>query len=140
MVDHQTLYHIAQETLAAPQDFLSKVIVWAALKGQCHEIFDPFLSKKLHLSPIWKAKAVQQIFLFWRGYLRKTCVRVVNDYVDTVSGYSQQIRQHDVSVVNSYADIVSAYSRTMFILCQCSRWLRGPCVSVVKDYADIVSA
>ena len=43
-----------------------------------------FLLKRLNLGPIWKSKRDFANFFVFR-YLRKTCVRIVNAYADTVS-------------------------------------------------------
>ena len=57
------------------------------LKGQFHEIFDPFKKKKNHMGVIWTGKNdLANFFVFAKIFAKireKTCVRVVVDYADT---------------------------------------------------------
>ena len=86
------------------------------LKGTVSRDFWPFFFclKDSTWAPYEQAKTVSRTFSFSRRYSRKTCVRVVNKYADTVS----------------------AYSTTTPTSCQRSQRLRGHLVSVVSDYED----
>ena len=56
-------------------------------QGQCHEIFDTFFIKKLHLGgPFGTGKnGFAKFFRFRRRFSRKTSVHVDNDYADRVT-------------------------------------------------------
>ena len=57
------------------------------LKEQCHEIFDHFLLKRFDLGPIRTGEnGLVNFFVFAKIFdrkVRKSRVRVVNDYADT---------------------------------------------------------
>ena len=72
-----------------------------ALKGQCHEIFDTFLSKNSTWTPYEELgkNGFAKFFVFTK-YLQKTCVHVAVDYADTVW---------------THAEIVVDYANTMSV-------------------------
>ena len=88
------------------------------LKRECHEIFDTFLSKNSTWAPIWTGKNGLAKLLVFTSIFAKTCVRVVNNFADTMLAWSmtsltlcqrsQRLHRHRVSVVNYYAVTVSA--------------------------------
>ena len=93
----------------------TSTVQYYSLNGQCHDIFDTFLTKKSTQAP-YKNKQKCLFFLesfrFRKAICEKRvsassatcrhCVSVVNDYTQT-----------RVNVVNHYMDIVSAQSTTM---------------------------
>ena len=72
------------ETLLHPSTFQTCPVRLSLKKVQ----YTRFSYKKLHLVPIWTGKNGFAKFSLTRRYSRKTCVRVVVDYADTVSPYS----------------------------------------------------
>ena len=56
------------------------------VKEQCHEILVVFFKSKNSIgAPYEQAKTVAWNFPFSQRYSQKMCVRIVNDYADTVS-------------------------------------------------------
>ena len=80
------------------------------LKGQCHEIFNTFYQKNLHLGPIWTGKnGFTQFFVF---------TKILAKNMLPLSGW------HNISVVIDYADTRLAQSLTMRTMSQNNSWLR----------------
>ena len=122
---------------------------WHMFKGQCHDMFDPFLGQKLYLG---STRSLGKLFYLWKlltkitgkSYkkgnliLLENCVsakllttqtrtKIVIDCADTIMVYS-----------TDYTDMVSsAQLLTTWTWCRRSRWLSGHGVSIVVDYADM---
>ena len=78
------------------------------LKGQCHEIFETFFIKILHLGPhINRQKRFREIFSFCKD-IREKRVRVVIDYAHTLATKSLTMPTRCQPGHLQYADTMSA--------------------------------
>ena len=121
------------------------------LKGQCHEILDAFLIKKLHLGPVWTGKnGFANFFIFRRHCLMTSMTSLANGklfYFAKIKIIKVKVATHLFWIFSKrHVHLVICYAD----MCPRSCW---PCwhhsgvvvyhvnseheVSVVVDYADM---
>ena len=88
----QRSYHLKGFT---PNHSLGRIVSLLGLKGQWHEIVDPFFYQNTRPCPPIE-KALTVFYVFTEIFGKFTCLQ------------SQHLRGHGVSLVNNYADSVSA--------------------------------
>ena len=109
---------------------ISFILIWRLLKGQCHKIFDTFLSKNSTwaIYSMNRHKRFREIFCLHKNIHKNSR--------KNVCPCSRWIRWHGVSVVIDYADTMLAWSLTTQKPCQHSqrlRWHTGNYFTLEKE-------